>query len=66
MGERYNLRVLLNHVASATSFECVRTVDGKLLPTFCEAIERRGLIKEDNTLDESLIEATGWMMPYAL
>jgi hypothetical protein len=34
VGEHYNLRVLLNHVAGATSFECLRTVDGKLLPTF--------------------------------
>lgn len=65
-GERYYLRVLLNHVAGATSFECLRTVDGKTLPTFREAAERRGLIEEDNTLNESLAEATEWMMPYAL
>ena len=65
-GEHYYLRVLLNHVAGATSFECLRTVDGKILPTFREAEERRGLIEEDNTLSESLVEATGWMMPYAL
>ena len=65
-GERYYLRVLLNHVAGATSFECLRTMDGKILLTFHEAVERRGLIKEDNTLNESLAEATGWMMPYAL
>jgi len=65
-GERYYLRVLLDHMAGATSFECLRTVDSKLLPTFHEAIERRGLIEEDNTLNESLAKATGWMMPYAL
>jgi hypothetical protein len=65
-GECYYLRVLLNHVVGATSFECLRTADGKLLPTFREATERRGLIKEDNTLNESLTEATGWMMSYAL
>jgi hypothetical protein len=64
--ECYYLRVLLNHVAVATSFECLRTVDGKLLPTFYEVAERRGLIEEDNMLNESLAEATGWMMPYAL
>jgi hypothetical protein len=44
-GEHYYLRVLLNHVAGATSFECLRTVDDKILPTFHEAAERRGLIK---------------------
>jgi hypothetical protein len=66
-GEHYYLRVLLNHMLGATSFECLRTVDGKLLPTFREVAERRGLIEEDNTLNESLTEATGWMMPpYAL
>jgi hypothetical protein len=65
-GERYYLRVLLNHVAGATSFDDLRTVDGVTLPTFREAAERRGLIEADNTLDESLAEATQWMMPYAL
>jgi hypothetical protein len=65
-GERYYLRVLLNHEVGATSFECLRTADDKLLPTFREAAERRGLIEEDNTLNESLTEAIGWMMPYAL
>ena len=65
-GECYYLRVLLNDVVGATSFECLRTVDGKILLTFREAIERRGLIEEDNMLNESLAEATGWMMPYAL
>jgi hypothetical protein len=64
-GEHYYLRVLLNHVAGATSFECLRTMDGKILPTFHEAVERRGLIEHD-TLNESLTEATDWMMPYAL
>ena len=57
-GERYCLHVLLNNVAGATSYEHLRTVDGVLLPLFCEATERRGLIKEDNTLDECLTEAT--------
>jgi hypothetical protein len=45
-------------MAGATSFECLRTVDSKLLPTFREATERRGLIEEDNMLNESLAEAT--------
>ena len=54
-GEHYYLRVLLNHVAGATSFECLRTVDGKILATFREATERRGLIEEDNTLKRALL-----------
>jgi len=51
-GERYFLRVLLNNVAGATSYEHLRTVDGMLLPSFHKATERRCLIEEDNTLDE--------------
>ena len=50
----------------ATSFDDLKTVNGVMLPTFHEAVERRGLIEADNTLDESLAEATEWMTPYAL
>ena len=64
--ERYYLRVLLNHVADATSFIDLRMVSGELLQAFCEAIERRGRIEANNTLHEGLAEATLWMMPYAL
>ena len=53
-------------MAGATSFTDLRTVSGVLLPTFCEAAERRGLIEVDNTLHEGLAEATLWMMSYAL
>ncbi|PWZ13521.1 ATP-dependent DNA helicase PIF1 [Zea mays] len=35
-GERYYLRVLLNHVTGATSYVDLRTVDGVMLPTFHE------------------------------
>ena len=57
-GEHYFLHVLLNNVTGATSYEHLRTVDGVLLPLFCEAAEKRCLIEEDNTLDECLSEAT--------
>uniref|UniRef100_K3Y1Y3 ATP-dependent DNA helicase n=1 Tax=Setaria italica TaxID=4555 RepID=K3Y1Y3_SETIT len=65
-GERYFLRVLLNHVAGATSYKDLRTVDGVLLPSFREAAERRGLIEEDNTLDECLTENSLFHMPSSL
>uniref|UniRef100_K3Y2Z6 ATP-dependent DNA helicase n=1 Tax=Setaria italica TaxID=4555 RepID=K3Y2Z6_SETIT len=65
-GERYFLRVLLNHVAGATSYRDLRTVDGVLLPSFREAAERRGLIEEDNTLDECLTENSLFHMPSSL
>ncbi|XP_072151075.1 uncharacterized protein [Setaria viridis] len=65
-GERYFLWVLLNHVAGATSYRDLRTIDGVLLPSFCEAAERQGLIEEDNTLDECLTENSLFHMPSSL
>lgn len=65
-GERYYLRVLLNHVTGATCYEDLRTVDGKILPSFREAAERRGLIEADNTLEECLTEAELLQMPSSL
>jgi hypothetical protein len=44
-GERHYLRVLLNHVTGATSFEDLRTINGIIFPMFCEAAEKRGLIE---------------------
>ena len=65
-GERYFLRVLLNNVAGSTSYEHLRMVDGVLPPSFHEAAERRGLIEEDNALDECLTKATLFQMPSSL
>ncbi|XP_066923007.1 uncharacterized protein, partial [Clytia hemisphaerica] len=47
-GERFYLRVLLLHVAGATSFEELRTFDGVLHPSFREACIARGLLQDDN------------------
>ncbi|ONM53446.1 hypothetical protein ZEAMMB73_Zm00001d019636 [Zea mays] len=65
-GERYYLRVLLNHVTGAASYVDLRTVDGVTLPTFREAAERRGLLESDNTLDECLTERAVFQMPLSL
>ncbi|KAL6592973.1 hypothetical protein ACP70R_049269 [Stipagrostis hirtigluma subsp. patula] len=65
-GERYYLRVLLNNVTGATSYEDLRMVNGEILPTFREAAERRGLLESDNSLDECLTEATLFQMPSSL
>ncbi|KAL8101721.1 hypothetical protein AgCh_033567 [Apium graveolens] len=40
-GERFYMRLLLNHVASAKSFEDIRTVDGIVYPTYKEACFHR-------------------------
>ncbi|PWZ40263.1 ATP-dependent DNA helicase PIF1 [Zea mays] len=65
-GERYYLRVLLNHVTGATSYVDLSTIDGVTLPTFREAAERRGLLESDNTLDDCLTERALFQMPSAL
>nr|XP_045084652.1 uncharacterized protein LOC123494084 [Aegilops tauschii subsp. strangulata] len=65
-GDRYYLRVLLNHVTGKTSFDDLLTVDGVLCGSFREAAERLGLIEADNTLDGCLTEAEQWAMPCSL
>jgi hypothetical protein len=65
-GERYYLRVLLNHATGATSFEDLRTINGIIFQTFREAAEKRGLIEADNTIDECLSEAECFQMPSSL
>ncbi|ONL99141.1 Helicase [Zea mays] len=65
-GERFYLRLLLNHVTGATSYADLRTVDGDTLPTFREAAQRRGLLEADDTIDECLNEAAIYQMPSAL
>jgi primosomal protein N' len=65
-GERYYLRVLLNHVTGTASYVDLRTIDGVTLLTFREATERRGLLELDNTLDECLTERALFQMPSAL
>ncbi|PWZ29467.1 ATP-dependent DNA helicase PIF1 [Zea mays] len=65
-GERYYLRVLLNHMIGATSYVDLRTIDGVTLPTFREAAERRGLLESDNTLDDCLTERALFQMPSTL
>ena len=58
--------VLLNHVPGATSFEDLKTVNGVVYPFFREAVEKRGLIEADNTLEECLNEAELFQMPSSL
>ena len=65
-GERYFLRVLLNHVRGATSFEDLRTVSGITYSTFRETCEKRGLIETDKSLDDALSDAETFQMPAAL
>jgi hypothetical protein len=65
-GERYFLRVLLNHVPGAMSWRHLRTVNGVHYDSFCDAACAAGLIEDDNTLDECLTESSMVQMPSSL
>ncbi|XP_062202004.1 uncharacterized protein LOC133904523 [Phragmites australis] len=65
-GERYYLRVLLNHVRGATSYENLQTVWGVTYSTFRETCEIIGLVETDKSLDDCLIESATFQMSCAL
>uniref|UniRef100_A0A8I6WJ47 ATP-dependent DNA helicase n=1 Tax=Hordeum vulgare subsp. vulgare TaxID=112509 RepID=A0A8I6WJ47_HORVV len=65
-GQRYYLRVLLSHLRGATSFDDLKTVNGKLCGSFREACEHLGLTEHDMTLDDCMTEAATFQMPCAL
>jgi len=60
LGERYYLRMLLNRVKGATSYEHLRIVDGRKRDTFKDACIAMGLLANDNEWDQSLEEADVW------
>ena len=65
-GERFYLRVILNHVRGPTSFISIRTVYGVVSPTFRECCEWLGLVEIDSSLDNAVSEAINFQMPCAL
>ncbi|XP_074300384.1 uncharacterized protein LOC141631642 [Silene latifolia] len=65
-GERYFLRLLLNHVKSPKSFEDLKTVNGHCCSTYPEAALELRLIEEDNMVDLCPTEACNVQMSSAL
>ena len=65
-GERYYLRLLLNAVKGATSFEHLCFVEGKQHLTFREAALALGLFEDDNSVHMCLAEASEYEMPRSL
>ena len=57
-GERFFLRLILNHVRSATNFIDLKTFNGVLYNTFREACDALGLLANDNEWDLCLKQAT--------
>jgi len=58
--ESYYLRMLLNYVKGATSYEHLRTVDGTKHDTFKDACIAMGLLDDDNEWHQALEEASIW------
>jgi hypothetical protein len=54
--------MLLNCVKGATSYEHLRTVDGREHDTFKDACIAMGLLVDDNEWDQALEEAGVWAL----
>ncbi|XP_017239622.2 uncharacterized protein LOC108212408 [Daucus carota subsp. sativus] len=57
-GEKFYMRLLLNLITGATTFEDIRTFDGIVYPTYREACFHRGLLESDNEWHVALDEAS--------
>ncbi|XP_019100224.1 PREDICTED: uncharacterized protein LOC104783899 [Camelina sativa] len=65
-GDLYYLRIMLNDVKGATSFDDLKTVGGVLHETFKAACYARGLIDGDKEWHEAMDEASQWATSYLL
>lgn len=59
-GELYYLRLMLNEVRGATSYEDLRTLDGVTYPTFKDACYSLGLIDDEKEYIDGIIECSRW------
>ncbi|KAF1854814.1 hypothetical protein Lal_00026526 [Lupinus albus] len=65
-GDKFYLRVLLNHVRGPTSWEDLLTVNGTCFPTFKQSAQERGLLEGDDSIRQCLVEASNLRTPIAL
>ena len=65
-GERYYLRLLLNHIRGPTSYDHFKIVNGVSASSFCEAAVFHGLLQGDNGSSLCLEEACQYKMPSEL
>ncbi|XP_076916735.1 uncharacterized protein LOC143576556 [Bidens hawaiensis] len=65
-GEAYFLRILLNRVKGPKSFEEIRTVNGRVQPSFRDACYALGLLEDDQEYIEAIEEARQSLLGHAL
>lgn len=65
-GERYYLRMLLNHVPAPTSYSHLKTLHNITYDTFRQAAVAHGLLETDNSIDACMEEAAAYQMPCSL
>ena len=65
-GETFYLRLLLHHQTGATSFETLRTINGRLCETFKEACLALNLLEDDNEWFICLAEAVKIQSPSSM
>ena len=49
-GDKFYLRVLLNHVKGPTGFDNLLTVNGITHPTFKQAVKKMSLLENENSI----------------
>jgi hypothetical protein len=59
-GERYYLRLLLLAIKGACSYECLRSFNNTVFPSFKEACQARGLLGDDKEWFDAFEEAASW------
>ncbi|XP_050255276.1 uncharacterized protein LOC126701205 [Quercus robur] len=59
-GDCFYLRILLNVVKGARSFEEIRTIDHVVYPTYKAACYAHGLLDDDKEWDDAIKEASNW------
>ena len=65
-GERFFLRILLNHIKGPKSFDLLLMVNGNPCPTFKQAAEQHGLLETDDSIRQCLLEAATTHKPSTL
>ncbi|KAK4383997.1 hypothetical protein Sango_2738000 [Sesamum angolense] len=65
-GGRYYLIILLQNIRGPTSFDSLKTIQGKYHDTFRDAAASLGLLDSNSSLEECLEEASQYQMPYSL